>query len=305
MLISHKSKKFDLCPVFLTFLTLITIFDTMSKDFILTTEKHDSLRITAFGIENLRLSPCLIFVPGFKGFKDWGFGPYIGNYFSSKGFFVLSFNFSHNGVGQSLTEFDELDRFAANTFSLELDELSQLINAYFNGFFGGTSNNKLGLLGHSRGGGISLLTACQRPEVNAVGAWSSVSTFDRYSKRQKEVWRKRGVFEVINTRTKQVMKLNVSLLDDLEKNKDDRLNIEKAVRELNKPLFIVHGEQDLAVPLEEAEKLYALADKDLTDLYVVPAAGHTFDIKHPFEGTNEKFEAILEKTYQFFNNNLN
>ncbi len=277
----------------------------MSKDFILNTEKQDTLRITAYGVENLRLSPCLIFVHGFKGFKDWGFGPYIGNYFSSKGFFVLSFNFSHNGIGESLTEFDELDRFAENTFSLEMDELSQLIDAYFNGFFGGTSNDRLGLLGHSRGGGISLLTANRKAEVKAAAVWSTVSTFDRYSARQKEAWRKKGVFEVMNTRTKQKMKLNVSLLDDLEENKQDKLNIKKAVRELRKPLLIVHGEQDLAVPVKEAEELYSLADKDLSELYLVPSTGHTFDIKHPFEGTNEKFESILEKTFQFFNQNFN
>ena len=277
----------------------------MSKDFILTTDKQDTLRITAYGVENLRLSPCLIFVHGFKGFKDWGFGPYIGNYFSSKGFFVLSFNFSHNGIGESLTEFDELDRFAENTFSLEMDELSQLINAYSSGFFGGTSNDRLGLLGHSRGGGIALLTARQKSEVKAVTVWSSVSTFDRYSVRQKDVWKKRGFFEVMNTRTKQKMKLNVSLLDDLEEHKEDKLNINKAVSELKRPLLIVHGEQDLAVPVEEAKELYSLADKDLSELYIVPSAGHTFNIKHPFEGTNEKFESILEKTFQFFNQNLN
>ncbi len=283
----------------------MTIFDPMSKDFILNTDKQNTLRITAYGVENLRLSPCIIFIHGFKGFKDWGFGPYIGNYFSSKGFFVLSFNFSHNGVGESLTEFDELDRFAENTFSLEMDELSQLIDAYFSGFFGGTSNDRLGLLGHSRGSGISLLTARQKSEVKAVTIWSSVSTFDRYSARQKKIWREKGVFEVINTRTKQKMKLNVSLLDDLEQNKEDKLNIKKAVRELKRPLLIVHGEQDLAVPVEEAKELYSLADKDLSELYIVPATGHTFNIKHPFEGTNEKFESILEKTFQFFNQNLN
>ena len=281
------------------------IFDLMSKDFILNTEKQDTLRITAYGIENLRLAPILIFVHGFKGFKDWGFGPYIGNYFSSKGFFVLSFNFSHDGVGENLTEFDELERFAENTFSLELSELSQIIDAYFNGFFGGTSNTKLGLLGHSRGGGISILTAKQKIETSAVAVWSSVSDFDRYSKRQKEIWRKKGIFEVLNSRTGQVMKLNVSLLDDLEKNKADKLNIKKAVRDLKKPLLIVHGKEDLAVPVEEAETLYSFADKQITELFLVPSTGHTFNIKHPFEGTNKEFETILAKTYQFFNQNLN
>jgi pimeloyl-ACP methyl ester carboxylesterase len=276
----------------------------MSTDFILTTVKQDALKITAYGVENQRFSPCLIFVHGFKGFKDWGFGPYIGNYFSSRGFFVLSFNFSHNGVGENLIEFNDLENFAENTFSLELDELSQLIDAYFNGFFGGTSKKGIGLLGHSRGGGISILTAKQKNGVKAVAGWASVSTFDRYSNRQKDIWRKKGVFEVMNSRTKQVMKLNVSLLNDLEENKSNKLNIANAVRDLKKPLLIVHGEQDLAVPVSEAVKLYSLADKNLSELYLVPAVGHTFDIKHPFEGTNDKFEGVLEKTYEFFNKNL-
>ena len=87
--------------------------------------------------------------------------------------------------------------------------------------------------------------------------------------------------------------------------KNGKLNIENAVKELKKPLLIVHGEQDLAVPVKEAENLYGLSDKELTELYLVPAAGHTFNIKHPFEGTNEKFESILEKTYQFFTQHLN
>jgi dipeptidyl aminopeptidase/acylaminoacyl peptidase len=283
----------------------MSIFDVMSKDFILTTVKQDTLRITAYGVENLRLSPCLIFVHGFKGFKDWGFGPYIGNYFSSKGFFVLNFNFSHNGVGESFNEFCEPERFAENTFSLELEELSQLITAYFNGFFGDTPNTRLGLLGHSRGGALSILTANSTARVTTVVVWNSVSTFDRYTKRQKEIWRKKGIFEVLNSRTGQKMRLNISLLEDLDENNKDKLNIEKAVRELKKPLLIVHAEQDISVPINEALNLYSIANKDLTDLYRVPRTGHTFNIKHPFEGTNPEFESVLARTYNFFNQNLN
>jgi len=114
----------------------------MTKNFILITSRSEKLRITAFGIQNYKLSPCLIFIHGFKGFKDWGFGPYIGNYFAHNGFFVLTFNFSHNGVGDSLTEFIEFDKFANNTFSLEISELSELISAYLKGFFGKTENKK-------------------------------------------------------------------------------------------------------------------------------------------------------------------
>ena len=277
----------------------------MSKNFVLITSQNEKLRITTYGFENAGNVPCIILVHGFKGFKDWGFGPYIGNYLSNNGFFVITFNFSHNGVGESLTEFTELEKFAENTFSLEINELNELITAYLNNEFCKVNNNRIGLLGHSRGGAISLLTASQNQSVNAVVTWSAVSKLDRYSDRQKEKWREKGVFEVLNTRTKQVMKLNVSLLEDIEKNGSDKLNIQKAVKELNKPLLIAHGKQDLAVPFEEAEKLFEWGDKKFTEFYPIESTGHTFDIKHPFEGSNEKFDNLLNKTKEFFKCNLN
>ena len=276
----------------------------MSKDFILTTARNDKLRISAFGIENILSAPCLIFVHGFKGFKDWGFGPYLAEYFASNGYFVITFNFSHNGIGENLTEFTEPEKFAENTFSIEIDELSELITAYSGDFFGISKNKKIGLLGHSRGGAISLLTAVKFENVKAVAVWASVANLDRYSERQKEKWRKKGAFEVINSRTKQKMRLNVSLLDDLEKNINGGLNIQKAVGNLKKPLLICHGEQDLAVPVTEGEMLYNWSDKNITEFFKIPAAGHTFDIKHPFEGTNKKFETLLNKTELFFKKNL-
>jgi len=277
----------------------------MSKDFILNVQNGNILRVTAFGIENINSAPCLIFVHGFKGFKDWGFGPYIGDYFSKKGFFVLTFNFSHNGVGDSLTEFVELDKFAENTISIEKDELKELILAYDFGFFGDSSNKGIGLIGHSRGGAISLLVGSESDDIKAVCAWSTVSDFDRYTTRQKDEWKKRGYLEVINTRTKQRMRMNVSLLEDIENNKEGSLNIEQAVKNMNKPLLIVQGKNDLAVSVKESEKLYDWSKKDLTELHIIPTTGHTFDIKHPFEGSNKKFDTVLNKTNNFFKTNLN
>lgn len=274
----------------------------MQQDFVHYTSQRNKLNISAYGLENLSKGACIIFVHGFKGFKDWGFGPYITNYFSEKGFFALSFNFSHNGVGDSLTEFTELDKFAENTFSLEIKELTEMINLYRSNFFGKTENKKIFLLGHSRGGAISLLTASQKKEVSAVAVWSCVSNLDRYSKKQKEQWRKKGYFDVFNSRTKQEMRLNVSLLEDLEKHKTTSLNIESAVRTFKRPLFIAHADQDLAVPIKEAEQMYEWSDKKFTEFYKIFGAGHTFNCKHPFEGSNRKFDLLLEKTFNFFAN---
>jgi pimeloyl-ACP methyl ester carboxylesterase len=276
----------------------------MKKEIIFKASDGKKIRATLFGQENIGDAPCIIFVHGFKGFKDWGFWPYMGEYFASKGFVAISFNFSHNGVGESLTEFDELDKFAENTFSREVRELSEIVDACKDGFFGGMKTWRIGLLGHSRGGGIALATATRNPDVAAVALWASTATFDRYTDHQREEWRSIGYYEIINQRTKQVMRMNVTLLDDLDRHKDDLLNLEKAVRTLNRPLFIAHGEQDLSVPSAEGKRLFECSDRSLSEFHLIPKTGHTFGIVHPFAGSCETFDLLLDKTGAFFAVNL-
>lgn len=277
----------------------------MVKNYTLIASDGEKLQISAFFEDKNKTNKTLIFVHGFKGFKDWGFGPYIGDYFAKAGFFVIMFNFSHNGIGLNPKEFTELEKFSRNTFSREVKELNEIINAVRLGFFEELDKNcKISICGHSRGGAISLLTASKREDVNAISVWASIATLDRYSKRQKEEWRKKGSFDVLNMRTKQVMNLGVCLLDDIEMNGNSSLNIESAVHNLKKPLLIVHGDQDFAVPIKEAEQLYEWSEKSLTEFYKIYGTGHTFDISHPFSGSNEKFEKLLNQTLKFFNRNL-
>lgn len=277
----------------------------MVRNYYLTASDGEKLRISTFYNGHEKSTKTLVFVHGFKGFKDWGFGPYLGSYFAEKGFSVVMFNFSHNGVGENLTEFTELEKFAKNTFSKEIRELNEILDSIKNGFFEEISDKtKIVICGHSRGGAVTLLASTKRADIIAVAVWASIAKLDRYSTRQKEEWRKKGSFDVMNMRTKQVMSLGISLLDDIELNEKDSLNIEKAVNNLNKPLFIAHGDQDLAVPIDEAEQIYEWSEKSKTELYKIYGSGHTFDIVHPFAGTNKKFEDLLETTYKFFNNKL-
>lgn len=274
------------------------------QNFQLITSDDEVLRITVYG-SLLNINRCIIFVHGFKGFKDWGFVPYLGDYFALKGFFVITFNFSHNGIGKNLLVFTEMDKFSRNTYSREIRELSEIIDAYANNFFGKVDKHKIGLLGHSRGGAISLLTAKNIKEINAVALWSSISRVDRYTNHQKEEWKKKKFYEITNQRTGQVMRLDISILDDIEENLHTTLNISEAISKLNKPLLIAHGEEDLTVPIKEAEELYSWSNKKYSEFIKIPSTGHTFNIKHPFEGSNKMFDELLEKTYLFFKENLN
>lgn len=276
----------------------------MREDFSFFTSSGNKIRVSLFSDKSRTSKPCLILVHGFKGFKDWGFWPYTAEFFSKNGFNVFSFNFSHNGVGESLTEFDEIEKFAKNTVSLEISELNEVIDKIINSQFYEINCKELGIIGHSRGGAVSLLVSSRNKYVKSVALWASISKLDRYTERQKAEWKEKGFLEVLNTRTNQLMRLNVDLLYDIEQNKNTSLNIEWAVKNLNKPLLIVHGEQDLTVPIQEANQIYEWSDKNLTVLKILKATGHTFDVVHPFTGTNKKFEEVLSITLNFFRKTL-
>jgi pimeloyl-ACP methyl ester carboxylesterase len=97
--------------------------------------------------------------------------------------------------------------------------------------------------------------------------------------------------------------MNISFLEDFEKN-SEMLNIEKALAKIQKPFLIIHGDQDLAVPVKEANAIYNFANKKFTQLEIIHGTGHTFDVKHPFEGSTKALDIVLNKTLNFFNSSF-
>ncbi|MBK8549748.1 MAG: prolyl oligopeptidase family serine peptidase [Ignavibacteria bacterium] len=252
--------------------------------------------------------PLVIFCHGFKGFKDWGSFPYLMDTFALQNSFAVSFNFSYNGAGENKneqSEFTRLELFAQNTFSRELDDLGSVIDYLFehkNEYNYDTSN--ITLIGHSRGGGIAILKTAEDKRVTKLIVLSSVNSFDRYSDTLKSKWKETGYFEVMNSRTNQMMRLNYILIEDLEENKD-RLDIQKAIAKINVPVLLIHGTQDITVDYSNAEDLYTRhieANKDYqktTELVLLDNTGHTFGTVHPFTGTTKAFDEVVTLTLDF------
>lgn len=277
----------------------------MNKDFTYTTRQNNTLSITVYGVEKWGQQPCILYIHGFKGFKDWGFVPYIGEKFAENGFCFVCFNFSHNGIGSEKEMFSEFDKFAENTLSLELSEAKEMIQLCVTSkLFGDFNDKPIGVLGHSRGGGISILATSDNVDVAALTTWASVCTFERYEKQLKADWRTKGYTEVPNLRTGQVFKMNTTFLDDIEKNAKTNLNILQQVKNLHKPLLIVHGDRDSSVPFFEAEQLNVYAYPNSTQYYLIANADHTFGATHPFVDTTPHLEEALTRTIAFFQKNL-
>ncbi|MEO8664311.1 MAG: alpha/beta hydrolase [Ignavibacteria bacterium] len=246
--------------------------------------------------------PLVIFCHGFKGFKDWGGFPYMLDKIAEESNFAVSFNFSYNGVGDIESEhsdFTRLELFAKNTFSRELDDLGNVIDYLFeNKEKYNYDVNNITLIGHSRGGGIAVLKAAEDPRITKLIVLASVNSFDRYSEVLKSKWKEAGFFEVLNSRTNQMMRMNYSLIEDLEKNKD-RLDIQKAITKINIPSLIIHGTQDITVDYSNGEDLYARSNKDRTKLFLIENTGHTFGAVQPFEGTTKAWEEVITLILDF------
>ena len=244
---------------------------------------------------------AVVVVHGFKGFKDWGFFPYLCRQLAAAGHAVVSFNFTRNGIGSDPLEFTELDSFGTNTFSIELDEVRLILDEVFDGNLLPRAPRKVGLLGHSRGGGQAILAAAEEPRVDALVTWAAVSHFDRWSDETKEEWRELGRLWAMNTRTGQRMPLDVSLLEDYETN-SARLDIPSAAGRIASPWLILHGLEDETVPPDEARALAKEAAH--ARMVLVNDAGHTFQARHPFEASPPELDEAVRRTVQHFGRHL-
>ncbi|WP_058301795.1 alpha/beta hydrolase family protein [Gorillibacterium timonense] len=237
----------------------------------------------------------LVVCHGYKGFKDWGFFPYIGQKLSER-YHVITFNFTHNGIGEDLLEFTELEKFAGNTYSREQEDLSVLIGAIRRGEtpLGDTGGLSVYLLGHSRGAGDCLIYALDHPdEIAGVVSWNGVTNVDLFSDKEKAEMKERGRTYILNGRTKQQMPLNREILDDLEANAE-RFNILGRISELQPPAVLIQGKDD-GERLRKGSAALTQLRPDIPWLQV-PGGNHTFGAVHPFQGTTAALEEAIRLT---------
>ncbi|GIP36423.1 S9 family peptidase [Paenibacillus sp. J2TS4] len=238
----------------------------------------------------------LVVCHGFKGFKDWGFFPYIGHQLSQK-LDVLIFNFSHNGVGESATDFTELDKFARNTYSRELEDLDFAICSLRSGAIPCEKQPKIDplyILGHSRGAGVALIYAMDHPEEAAgVISWNGITDPDIFDTDVKEQMMSNGIGYIVNARTHQKMPLAKEILDDLQA-QADRYNIVDRARDARFPIVLIQGTEDHSRLVEGSRRLIA-ARPDM-EWIRIEGGNHSFNAVHPFQGAPAPLQEAVRVT---------
>jgi len=233
--------------------------------------------------EQISNQPVVIFVHGFKGFKDWGHFPKVGEELAKAGFAFVSFNFSHDGTTvDDPTEFADLEAFGNNNYHKELFDTEQIIEGISSGsLFPEVELNRsqVFLFGHSRGGGISIVKASEDDRVKGLATWNSIGDMKR-TQADLEQWKQDGVVYIPNARTNQQMPMYYQFVEDYFA-QEDRYDIQKACSKIYVPALFIHGTADQTVPFEYAEKLNKwTADSELV---LIENGNHTFGGKHPFE----------------------
>jgi dienelactone hydrolase len=253
------------------------------------------------------LRPAVVICHGFKGFMEWGFFPALAALLAERGFAAVRVNLSGTGMRPGDELVTDPDAFRDDTYSRELAELRAVLDATGSSIAPGRVDRaRIGLLGHSRGGGISLLAAASPPwrdRLRALVTWASIADVDRFTPEQKEEWRRSGEHPVANARTGQQLAMGLGMLADIEERRAE-LDLLAAAAARRAPWLIVHGAEDDSVSVAEAHRLAEHAGDGRMELLVVPGANHTFGARHPFAGPTPQLIQALNATQRWFREHL-
>ncbi|WP_261513047.1 alpha/beta hydrolase family protein [Chryseobacterium paludis] len=273
---------------------------TKKQNIILSNPETRDFLADAFYSETDNKLPLVIFVHGYKGYKDWGAWNLMAEKFAKAGFFFVKFNFSHNGTTvEDPDNFADLEAFGKNNYSKELSDLGVVIDYFIKD--PKVDDQKIILIGHSRGGGISIVKTFEDERINGLITLASVDTLDRFPDGASlEKWKNEGVYYVLNGRTKQEMPHYYQFYENFEQDAH-RFDVEMATEMAKAHLLIVHGTNDESVEVKNAEHLHILNPN--SELFLVENANHTFGAKEPWTeaGLPQDLNTVTEKCIDFIN----
>ncbi|MBI2232458.1 MAG: alpha/beta fold hydrolase [Candidatus Aenigmarchaeota archaeon] len=226
-------------------------------------------------------APCVIICHGLGSSKD-NKEPLM-KAFSEGGLASMAFDFS--GHGESQGSFEKLTVTNAVADSkAAIDYVSSLASV---------DANRIGIMGHSFGGSVSLLAATIDKRIKSIVASAPVTDFNEtltlladFDTRMGNlaVWKAKGYTHYLSYDQKY-LKLGYTFLEDVMKY--DAKNLAKKIK---CPVLLIHGNKDKIVPMHQSEKMLNLlsCEKDLKKL----ECGHYFeeqDLKNLIEFSQNWF----------------
>jgi pimeloyl-ACP methyl ester carboxylesterase len=249
------------------------------------------------------IAPSLVFIHGFKGFKDWGSWNQMAEFFYSRGFNFVKFNLSHNGGNiEQVEDFPDLEAFGQNNFSLELSDIQQVLDFISNDerCLQRIDKDRIALLGHSRGGALAMLSSLEDDRISALCTLNAVvdlrSWMDSYDEKR---WRQEGVVIIRNGRTDQDMPLYYQFMADFLAN-ISRFDLIERCRSIEQPTLLIHCEDDPVVPVGQVMAAHERIDG--SQVFLLKKGGHTLGASQPNHERDfpPSLRSACERIDQFF-----
>lgn len=198
---------------------------------------------------------------------------------------IVAVRFDFRGSGESEGEFEKM------TVSSEIIDLNTVLS-----FLLGrseVSRGKIGLLGLSLGGAVSILTAARNQSVKAVCTWSSPAEFRLISDGEKAFGMDlKSILEKGYADLPSGYRVGKDFFTDVLKHDI----LDSCSKISPRPLLIIHGSEDPVVPVKHAQMLYDRAGEP-KNLIIIEGADHTFS-RRDWE------DRVIEITTEWFKKNL-
>ena len=227
----------------------------------------------------------LIISHGFKGYKDYGFFPYLAEAAADAGLIAHRFNFSHSGMTNRIDTFERPDLFEADTWGKQIHDLLTVNAAVADGRLSG-----MGLpvvwFGHSRGGMTTILAAARLFDENSPNRPAAVIPIATphdpaagFDEQMRDLIRRQGYVESPSSRTGQELRVGSAWLEEIDQD-PDACDPTLAIAGIACPILLIHGQADPTVPVISSETL-ARAAGDNASVKTIANAGHTFNCPNP------------------------
>lgn len=213
--------------------------------------------VAVLSFDESKKQPFVILSHGLLSSKDSPKYLYFSEVFLKHGIGTLRFDY--HGCGESGGNIKE------TTLSKRLENLERVFEYVVGNRF--VDSKRIGLLGSSFGGLLSLIKASRDKRVNCIVLLSTP-------------------FNIEREKVKEEMDFEEEFYEDL-----NSYNIIDEARRVSKVLLI-HGEKDEVVPLEEGKKLFSFF-KEPKRIEIIEGADHRF--KAPFLR-----EKVVELSLQWF-----
>jgi dipeptidyl aminopeptidase/acylaminoacyl peptidase len=222
--------------------------------------------------------PIVIYVHGYTSDKNTSKGKKLGELLPEKG--IGAFVIDLSGRGESEGKFEN------TTITQYIDDLKFAIDEMLK------YTNKIGVVGNSLGGIVSLQETAKDNRVNALALLSPVSKFPHKSRKREfspegvKEWKEKG-YTFTKSGRFGMLKLNFSYYEDGLKYGDYSV-----YEKIDIPVLIVHGTDDKSVPLEESQELI----KHLKNHKLIALEGADHNYTNP-----DDFDKVMKETIKFFN----